>query len=58
MRYRIEKDQLGELQVPAEAYYGIETLRGKENFEITKRVFIFAQRIGNPSRVFVTRVST
>ena len=37
MRYRIEKDQLGELQVPAEAYYGIETLRGKENFEITKR---------------------
>lgn len=37
MRYRIEKDQLGELKVPAEAYYGIETLRGKENFEITKR---------------------
>ena len=37
MRYRIEKDQLGERQVPAEAYYGIETLRGKENFEITKR---------------------
>lgn len=37
MRYRIEKDQLGVLQVPAEAYYGIETLRGKENFEITKR---------------------
>lgn len=37
MRYRIEKDLLGERQVPAEAYYGIETLRGKENFEITKR---------------------
>ena len=37
MRYRIEKDLLGEKQVPAEAYYGIETLRGKENFEITKR---------------------
>lgn len=37
MRYRIEKDSLGERQVPAEAYYGIETLRGKENFEITKR---------------------
>ena len=37
MRYRIERDSLGERQVPAEAYYGIETLRGKENFEITKR---------------------
>lgn len=37
MRYRIEKDLLGQRQVPAEAYYGIETLRGKENFEITKR---------------------
>ena len=37
MRYRIERDSLGERQVPAEAYSGIETLRGKENFEITKR---------------------
>lgn len=37
MRYRIERDSLCERQVPAEAYYGIETLRGKENFEITKR---------------------
>lgn len=37
MRYRIERDSLDERQVPAEAYYGIETLRGKENFEITKR---------------------
>ena len=37
MRYRIERNSLGERQVPAEAYYGIETLRGKENFEITKR---------------------
>ena len=34
MRYRIERDSLGERQVPAEAYYGIETLRGKENFEL------------------------
>lgn len=37
MRYRIEKDSLGEKQIPAEAYYGIQTLRSKENFEITKR---------------------
>lgn len=37
MRYRIESDSLGEKQVPAEAYYGIQSLRGKENFQITKR---------------------
>jgi aspartate ammonia-lyase len=37
VRYRIERDDLGERQVPAEAYYGIQTLRAKENFSITKR---------------------
>src|SRR5690554_1161496 len=37
MRYRIEKDKLGEMQVPAEAYYGIHTLRSRRNFQISKR---------------------
>lgn len=37
MRYRIEKDSIGEVQIPAEAYYGINSLRSKNNFEITKR---------------------
>jgi aspartate ammonia-lyase len=32
MEYRIEKDYLGEKKVPAEAYYGIHTLRALENF--------------------------
>lgn len=32
MDYRIEHDQLGEKQIPIEAYYGIHTLRAKENF--------------------------
>jgi aspartate ammonia-lyase len=32
---RIEKDFLGEKNVPAEAYYGIQTLRAVENFPIT-----------------------
>lgn len=36
MRYRIEKDSLGEKIIPAEAYYGINSLRSKEAFEITK----------------------
>ena len=35
MGYRIEKDFLGEKQVPDDAYYGVQTLRGKENFHIT-----------------------
>src|ERR1700758_4904360 len=32
---RIEHDLLGDLAVPAEAYYGIHTLRALENFPIT-----------------------
>ncbi len=35
MGYRIEKDFLGEKQIPDDAYYGVQTLRGKENFHIT-----------------------
>lgn len=33
--FRIEHDLLGERQVPAEAYYGIHTLRALENFPIS-----------------------
>lgn len=32
---RIEKDFLGEKEVPTDAYYGIQTLRAVENFPIT-----------------------
>jgi len=32
---RVEKDLLGEKQVPADAYYGIQTVRAMENFRIT-----------------------
>ena len=35
MAYRIEKDSLGEKQVPTEALYGIQTLRAVENFPIS-----------------------
>ena len=34
--YRIEKDFLGEKQIETSKYYGIQTLRAKENFNITK----------------------
>lgn len=33
--YRLEKDFLGNKKVPHDAYYGIQTLRAKENFSIT-----------------------
>lgn len=35
MNYRMEADSIGEKQVPADAYYGVQSLRGCENFQIT-----------------------
>ena len=35
MGTRTERDFLGERQIPEDAYYGVQTLRGKENFSIT-----------------------
>src|SRR5437879_7362883 len=35
MKYRTERDSLGEMQVPADAYYGVQTARAVENFPIS-----------------------
>ncbi len=35
MNYRKESDSIGELNVPINAYYGVQTLRGFNNFQIT-----------------------
>jgi aspartate ammonia-lyase len=35
MNMRIEADSIGTLAVPKEAYYGVQSLRAKENFSIT-----------------------
>ena len=40
--YRVEHDLLGDRQVPADAYYGVHTLRAVENFPIT----------GNPISIY------
>ncbi|MBQ7313288.1 MAG: aspartate ammonia-lyase, partial [Clostridia bacterium] len=32
---RIESDSIGTMEVPADAYYGVQTLRGYLNFHIT-----------------------
>jgi len=34
-RIRLEADSIGSMEVPEEAYYGVQTLRAKENFSIT-----------------------
>ena len=38
MQYRIEKDTMGEVQVPVDAYYGAQTQRSIENFKIARDI--------------------
>src|SRR5207245_310587 len=35
MKFRTERDPLGELKIPAEAYWGVQTARAVENFPIS-----------------------
>ena len=35
MNFRIERDPLGEMRVPSEAYYGVQTVRAVDNFPIS-----------------------
>nr|WP_330427362.1 hypothetical protein [Blautia sp. OF09-25XD] len=35
MKTRIEADSIGSLEVPSDAYYGVQSLRAKRNFPIT-----------------------
>ncbi|MDY3208675.1 lyase family protein, partial [Clostridium baratii] len=35
MEFRIEKDSIGSKKVPKDAYYGVQSLRGYENFRIS-----------------------
>ena len=34
MSFRIEKDSIGKIKVPSKAYYGAQTQRAVENFQI------------------------
>jgi aspartate ammonia-lyase len=42
MDYRVEKDLIGELKVPKDAYWGIHTQRALENFPISRRKVNFS----------------
>jgi fumarate hydratase class II len=48
MEYRIEKDSLGEVKVPGDAYWGPQTQRAKDNFPISGIRFpqIFISSLG------------
>ena len=36
-QFRVESDLLGELKVPAEAYYGVQTQRAINNYHISRK---------------------
>ena len=38
MEYRIEKDTMGEVKVPADALYGAQTQRSIDNFKIAQDI--------------------
>ena len=39
MNYRVEKDVLGEMEVPSDVYWGINTQRALQNFQISGKKF-------------------
>src|SRR5689334_5945364 len=39
MNYRVERDSMGEMQVPADALYGAQTARAVANFPISGKRF-------------------
>ena len=41
MKYRIEKDTMGEVKVPKDALWGAQTQRALENFKISGIKFVF-----------------
>ena len=36
-KFRVESDLLGELKVPIDAYYGVQTQRGINNYHISRK---------------------
>lgn len=36
-KFRIRSDPLGELQIPEEAYYGVQTWRAINNYHISRK---------------------
>ena len=47
---RIEKDSMGEVEVPAEHYWGAQTQRSLHNFEIGRDTFVWGRDMIRASR--------
>jgi len=45
MKFRIEKDTMGEVQVPIDAYYGAQTQRSIDNFKIARDINLMPKEI-------------
>jgi len=45
MEFRIEKDTMGEVQVPVDAYYGAQTQRSIDNFKIARDINLMPKEI-------------
>jgi len=45
MEFRIEKDTMGEVKVPADAYYGAQTQRSIDNFKIAQDINLMPKEI-------------
>ena len=43
MQYRIEHDSMGEIQVPADRYWGAQTERSLHNFNIGRETFVLTR---------------
>ena len=39
-KFRVESDLLGELKVPADALYGVQTQRGINNYHISRKTMV------------------
>jgi fumarate hydratase class II len=48
MEYRIEKDTMGEVQVPAHVYWGAQTQRSIQNFPIAQDINKMPKEIIKP----------
>ena len=58
VKFRIERDTMGEVQVPADAYYGAQTQRAVENFPVSGIRFpgVFIRALGFINR-YAARVN-
>lgn len=47
MRFRLEKDTMGEVEVPIDAYWGAQTERSKKNFKIGGHIMPMGKNVCN-----------